>query len=46
MKVAKNVSRLGTETAFKVLAEAKKLEKKGKQMVCLFRYKIFSNRRR
>ncbi len=35
MKIAKNVSRLGTETAFKVLAEAKKLEQKGKQIIHL-----------
>ncbi len=31
MKIAKNLSKLGTETAFKVLAEAKKLEKQGKK---------------
>ena len=35
MKIAKNVSRLGTETAFKVLAEAKKLEQKGKSIIHL-----------
>jgi len=35
MKIAKNVSRLGTETAFKVLAEAKKLEKEGKEIIHL-----------
>ncbi len=35
MKIAKNVSRLGTETAFKVLSEAKKLEKKGKEIIHL-----------
>ena len=35
MKIAKNVSRLGTEKAFKVLAEAKKLEQKGKQIIHL-----------
>ena len=35
MKIAKNVNRLGTETAFKVLAEAKKLEKKGKKIIHL-----------
>jgi len=35
VKIAKNVSRLGTETAFKVLAEAKKLEQKGKQIIHL-----------
>ena len=35
MKIAKNVNSLGTETAFKVLAEAKKLEKKGKKIIHL-----------
>ena len=35
MKIAKNVNRLGNETAFKVLAEAKKLEKKGKKIIHL-----------
>ena len=35
MKIAKNVNRLGTETAFKVLGEAKKLEKKGKKIIHL-----------
>ncbi|MDC0231834.1 aminotransferase class I/II-fold pyridoxal phosphate-dependent enzyme [Pelagibacteraceae bacterium] len=35
MKITKNVNRLGTETAFKVLAEAKKLEKKGKKIIHL-----------
>jgi aspartate/methionine/tyrosine aminotransferase len=35
MKIAKNVNRLGTETAFKVLAEAQKLEKKGKEIIHL-----------
>jgi len=35
MKIAKNVNNLGTETAFKVLAEAKKLEKKGKKIIHL-----------
>jgi len=35
VKIAKNVSRLGTETAFKVLAEAKKLEQKGKSIIHL-----------
>ena len=35
MKIAKSVNRLGTETAFKVLAEAKKLEKKGKKIIHL-----------
>ncbi len=35
MDLAKNLSRLGTETAFKVLAEAKELEIKGKKIVHL-----------
>jgi len=35
MKIAKSVNRLGTETAFKVLAEAKKLEKEGKEIIHL-----------
>ncbi len=35
MKFAKNMSRLGTETAFKVLAKAKALEAKGKDVVHL-----------
>ncbi len=35
MKIAKSVNSLGTETAFKVLAEAKKLEKKGKKIIHL-----------
>ncbi len=35
MKLAKNLERLGTETAFKVLAEAKKLEAKGKKIIHL-----------
>ena len=30
MKLAKNLNKLGTETAFSVLAEAKALEAKGK----------------
>ena len=33
MKLAKSLNRLGTETAFSVLAEAKKLEAKGKPMI-------------
>ena len=33
MKLAKSLDRLGTETAFSVLAEAKKLEAKGKPMI-------------
>ena len=35
MKLAKSLNRLGTETAFSVLAEAKKLEAKGKPMIHL-----------
>ena len=35
MKLAKNLERLGTETAFKILAEAKKLEAQGKPMIHL-----------
>jgi aspartate aminotransferase len=35
MKLAKNVDRLGTETAFEILAEANKLEKKGKKIIHL-----------
>tara|TARA_B100000029_G_scaffold489650_1_gene547594 strand:- start:375 stop:1538 length:1164 start_codon:yes stop_codon:yes gene_type:complete len=35
MKIAKSVNRLGTETAFKVLAKAKKLEKEGKEIIHL-----------
>jgi len=35
MKIAKSVNRLGTETAFKILAEAKKLEKEGKEIIHL-----------
>ncbi len=35
MKIAKGVNRLGTETAFKVLAESKKLEKEGKEIIHL-----------
>ena len=31
MKLAKNLEKLGTETAFKILAEAKKLEAQGKK---------------
>ena len=31
MQLAKNISRLGTESAFKILAEAKKLEAEGKK---------------
>ena len=33
MKLAKSLDRLGTETAFSVLAEAKKLEAQGKPMI-------------
>jgi aspartate/methionine/tyrosine aminotransferase len=35
MKLAKNLERLGTEAAFTVLAEAKKLEAKGNKMIYL-----------
>jgi len=35
MKIVKSVHRLGTETAFKVLAETKKLEKEGKEIINL-----------
>ncbi len=35
MELAKNLERLGTETAFSVLAEAKKLEAQGKPMIHL-----------
>ena len=35
MKLAKNLERLGTEAAFTVLAEAKKLEAQGKPMIYL-----------
>ena len=35
MKLAKNLERLGTETAFSVLAEAKALEAKGHPMIHL-----------
>jgi len=35
MKFSKNLERLGTETAFKVLAEAKKLEAQGKKIIHL-----------
>ena len=35
MKLAENLNRLGTETAFSVLAEAKKLEAQGKEMIHL-----------
>ena len=35
MKLAKNLERLGTEAAFSILAEAKKLEAKGKPMIHL-----------
>ena len=33
MKLAAGLSRLGTENAFKILAEAKKLEKEGKKII-------------
>ncbi len=35
MKLAKNLSKLGTETAFKILAEATELEKQGKKIIHL-----------
>jgi aspartate aminotransferase len=35
MKLAKNLDQLGTESAFSVLAEAKKLEVQGKPMIHL-----------
>ena len=35
MKLAKNLERLGTESAFKILAEAKKLEAEGKKIIHL-----------
>ncbi len=35
MKLAKNLERLGTETAFKILAEAKKLEATGREIIHL-----------
>ena len=35
MKLAKNLERLGTEKAFSILAEAKKLEAQGKPMIHL-----------
>ena len=35
MKLAKNLERLGTESAFKIFAEAKKLENEGKEIIHL-----------
>ena len=35
MKLAKNLDKLGTETAFSILAEAKKVETQGKEMIYL-----------
>ena len=35
MKLAKRMSRLGTETAFEVLAKAQKLEAQGKNVIHL-----------
>ena len=35
MKLAKNIKRLGTESAFKILEEAKKLESEGKKIIHL-----------
>ena len=32
MKLAKNLDRIGTESAFSILAEAKKVEAQGKEM--------------
>ncbi len=37
MKLAKNLERLGTESAFKILAEAKKLEAEGKKLYVVLR---------
>jgi len=33
MKISKSINRLGTEAAFKVLAEAKELEKNGQKII-------------
>ena len=38
MELAKSLDRLGTESAFSVLAEAKKLEAQGKPMIHLGSY--------
>ena len=35
MKLAKNLERLGTESAFKILADAKKLESEGRKIIHL-----------
>ena len=35
MRLAKNIEKIGTETAFKILAEAKKLEADGKKIIHL-----------
>ena len=35
MKLSKNLERLGTESAFAILAEAKKIEATGKKMINL-----------
>ena len=35
MKLARNLARLGTESAFSILAEAKKIESQGKEMIHL-----------
>ncbi len=35
MKLAKNLQRLGTESAFKILADAKKLEAEGRKIIHL-----------
>ena len=41
MKIVENVNRLGTEAAFKVFAEAKKLEKEGKELPMPNSQKVF-----
>ena len=35
MKIAKNVSRLGTEAVYNIFAKTKKLEKQGKKIIDL-----------
>ena len=35
MKLAKNLEKLGTESAFSIMAEAKKLEAQGKEIIHL-----------
>ena len=39
MKLAKNLERLGTESAFKILADAKKLEAEGNKKRLLIKSK-------